>query len=107
MDSTDIMSVEELDQMHGMEVIMNNNYILLDGVIRQWLDLMRRGNSLQENQFRYWLDYSRNTLSMISNNPFLMTNYMNVIVAALRPGLQTYQRLSMCLRYLIGIQSVV
>lgn len=86
---------------------MNNNYILLDGVIRQGLDLMRRGNSLQENQFRYWLDYSRNTLSMISSNPFLMTNYMNVIVAALRPELETYQRLSMCLRYLIGIQSVV
>ncbi len=36
-----------------------------------------------------------------------MTNYMNVIVAALRPGLETYQRLSMCLRYLIGIQSVI
>ena len=87
--------------------MMNNNYILLDGVIRQGLDLMRRGNSLQENQFRYWLDYSRNTLSMISSNPFLMTNYMNVIVAALWPGLETYQRLSMCLRYLIGIQSVV
>lgn len=87
--------------------MMNNNYILLDGVIRQGLDLMRRGNSLQENQFRYWLDYSRNTLSMISSNPFLMTNYMNVIVAALRPELETYQRLSMCLRYLIGIQSVV
>ena len=87
--------------------MMNNNYILLDGVIRQGLDLMRRGNSLQENQFRYWLDYSRNTLSMISSNPFLMTNYMNVIVAALRPELKTYQRLSMCLRYLIGIQSVV
>lgn len=86
---------------------MNNNYILLDGVIRQGLDLMRRGNSLQENQFRYWLDYSRNTLSMISSNPFLMTNYMNVIVAALRPELETYQRLSMCLRYLIGIQSIV
>ena len=86
---------------------MNNNYILLDGVIRQGLDLMRRGNNLQENQFRYWLDYSRNTLSMISSNPFLMTNYMNVIVAALRPELETYQRLSMCLRYLIGIQSVV
>lgn len=87
--------------------MMNNNYILLDGVIRQGLDLMRRGNSLQENQFRYWLDYSRNTLSMISSNPFLMTNYMNVIVAALRPELETYQRLSMCLRYLIGIQSIV
>ena len=87
--------------------MMNNNYILLDGVIRQGLDLMRRGNNLQENQFRYWLDYSRNTLSMISSNPFLMTNYMNVIVAALRPELETYQRLSMCLRYLIGIQSVV
>ena len=71
---------------------MNNNYVLLDGVIRQGLDLMRRGNNLQENQFRYWLEYSRNTLNMISNNPFLMTNYMNVIVAALRPGLETYQR---------------
>ena len=86
---------------------MNNNYILLDGVIRQGLDLMRKGNSLQENQFRYWLDYSKHTLSLISSNPFLITNYMNVIVAALRPGLEPYQRLSMCLRYLIGIQSVV
>lgn len=86
---------------------MNNNYLLLDGVIRQGLNLMRQGNHLQENEFKYWLDYSRNTLSMISPNPFLMTNYMNVIMATLRPKLAPYQKLSMCLRYLIGIQSVV
>ena len=85
---------------------MNNNYILLDGVIRQGLELMRH-SSLNETQFRLWLDYSRNTLSLISNNPLLMANYMNVVVAASRPNLKPYQRMSMCLRYLIGIQSVV
>lgn len=85
---------------------MNNNYILLDGVIRQGLELMRH-SSLNEAQFRLWLDYSRNTLSLISNNPLLIANYMNVVVAASRPNLKPYQRMSMCLRYLIGIQSVV
>lgn len=85
---------------------MNNNYILLDGVIRQGLELMRH-SSLNEVQFRLWLDYSRNTLSLISNNPLLMANYMNVMVAASSPNLKPYQRMSMCLRYLIGIQSIV
>lgn len=85
---------------------MNNNYILLDGVIKQGLSLMRDRN-LNENLFRCWLDYSRNILNMISTNPFITTNYMNVIVAASRPGLEPFQRLSMCLRYLIGIQSVI
>lgn len=85
---------------------MNNNFILLDGVIREGLELMRH-SSLNEPQFKLWLEYSRNTLSMISNNPLLMANYMNVVVAASRPNLRPYQRMSMCLRYLIGIQSVV
>lgn len=86
--------------------MMNNNYILLDNVISQGLELMRYAG-LNEAQFKLWLDYSRNTLSLISNNPLIIANYMNVVVAASRPNLRPYQRMSMCLRYLIGIQSIV
>lgn len=85
---------------------MNNNYILLDGVIKQGLSLMRETN-LNETQFKCWLDYSKNTLNLISTNPFLSTNYMNVIIAASKSDLKPFQRLSMCLRYLIGIQTVI
>ena len=82
-----------------------SNSTLLDGAIRQGLNLMSQSN-VTEDQFRVWLEYSKNLLGL-SNNPIFMTNYLNVVVAAYNPGFTPAQRLSMCLRYLIEIQSVI
>ena len=90
-----------------MEVQMSNNYILLDGIIRQGLNLMRQPNT-SEKQFRVWVENSKNLLGIISNkNPIILTNYLNVVVAATNPHFTPSQRLSMCLRYLIEIQPVI
>lgn len=85
---------------------MSNNFVLLDGVIRQGLDLMRQTN-VSKDQFYAWIAYSRNMLGLISTNPIFMTNYLNVVVAASNPNLTANQGLSMCLRYLIEIQPVI
>ena len=89
-----------------MEVQMSNNYIILDGVIRQGLDLMRQPNISRE-QFFAWVGISKNALGQISKNPIFMTNYLSVVLAASNPNLTPNQGFSMCLRYLIEILPVI
>lgn len=82
---------------------MNNNRNILEGAIQQGIILMRNHN-LTEQQFKIWLEYSRNLLSLASKNNALMINYHTVIYAANNRDLSVYQKLSMCLQYLISIQ---
>ena len=77
-----------------MEAKMNSNHNILDGAIRQGINLMRNPN-LSEQQFNIWL---------ASKNNALMINYHTVIYAATNRNLMPYQKLSMCLQYLISIQ---
>ena len=84
---------------------MNNNHNILDGAIRQGISLMNA--TLSEQQFNIWLEYSKDLLSLAYKNNVLMTNYYAVIFAANNRNLEPYQKLSMCLRYLIDIQSVL
>lgn len=82
---------------------MNN---ILEGAIREGIALMSNPN-LSEQQYNIWLEYSKNLLSLATKNSALMTNYYSVIIAANTGQLQPYQKLSMCLNYLIGIQSAI
>ena len=82
---------------------MNN---ILEGAIRQGITLMGNPN-LTEQQFNIWLEYSKNLLNLATKNNTLIRDYYTVILAANTGNLQPNQKLSMCLRYLIGIQSVV
>lgn len=82
---------------------MNN--FAIHSVINQGLQLMQ--TSLNDLQYQAWLEYSKATLSSVSNNPSIMINYMRVVLSASAPGLQPYQRLSMCLKYLIDIQTIL
>lgn len=86
-----------------MEAKMNSNQNILDGAIRQGINLMRNPN-LSEQQFNIWLEYSKNLLGLASKNNALMINYHTVIYAATNRNLMPYQKLSMCLQYLISIQ---
>lgn len=85
---------------------MSSNNALLDGAIRQGLSLMRNPD-ISEAQFRIWVEYSKNLLGLISNNPIFMTNYLNVVIVAYNSSLTISQRLGMCLRYLIEIQAEI
>ena len=84
---------------------MNNNSVALPGVINRGLELMSL--DVTEEQYNAWINYSRSVLSLVSNNPSLMANYWSVILSASNPNLHIYQRISICLRYLIGIQHIV
>ena len=77
----------------------------IQNVINQGLNLMQ--NSLTEQQYQIWLEYSKSMLALASKNPNIMMHYMQVILSASNPSLKPYQRISMCLRYLIGIQSIL
>lgn len=86
---------------------MNSNNIAIQNVIEKGLDLMSQGANLREQTYNIWLEYSQNILNIVTKDTTFITNYYNVIMATYSPNLQPYQRLSMCLRYLIGIQSFI
>ena len=77
----------------------------IQNVIKQGLNLMQ--NSLTEQQYQIWLEYSKSMLALASKNRNIMMNYMQVILSASNPLLAPYQSISMCLRYLISIQSIL
>lgn len=85
---------------------MGTNNAALQGVINKGLELMS-STDVTESQYEHWLNYSRAILSMISRNPSIMANYLSVILTANNPNLRIYQRISVCLRYLIGIQHLI
>ena len=77
---------------------MHNQY--LQQVIDRGLDMLRSGNVTQD-MFNVWLDWSQTVLRLIVKNPKINSDYMNVILVSMNPVLHPYEKLSMCLRYLI------
>ncbi len=77
---------------------MYNQY--LQQVIDKGMDMLRSGN-VSEEMFHVWLDWSQTVLRLIVKNPKISSDYMNVVLASMNPVFQPYERLSMCLRYLI------
>ena len=73
---------------------MNNN-IPIQQVIDQGLKIMQNGQ------------VTESILNMTTKNPSIYSNYLSVILAASNPNIQPYQRLSMCLQYLIKIQPII
>lgn len=55
-----------MNYIKAAEVSSNN--ALLDDAIRQGLSLMRNPD-ISEAQFKIWVEYSKNLLGLISNNP--------------------------------------
>lgn len=84
----------------NQKVKMNN---ILEGAIREGISLISNPN-LSEQQFNIWLEYSKNLLNLATKNSTYISNYYTVIIAANTGKLQPYQKLSMCLQYLISIQ---
>lgn len=83
---------------------MYNQY--LQQVIDRGLDMLRSGNVTQD-MFNVWLDWSQTVLRLIVKNPKINSDYMNVILVSMNPVLQPYEKLSMCLRYLIQMSPLL
>ena len=84
---------------------MNNN-IPIQQVIDQGLKIMQNGQ-VTDAMYQVWVEYSKSILNMTTKNPSIYSNYLSVILAASSPNIQPYQRLSMCLQYLIKIQPII
>ncbi len=68
--------------------------------------ILRTGN-VTETQFQSWLAASQSALIMSSQNMAASINYHSVILSTMNNNLQPYEKLSMCLRYLISIQNII
>ena len=86
---------------------MNNNYkyYTLKMVIDRGLQLLQDGVS--ENAYQVWLQYSRETIEQIAGKSVFHINYLQVILATMDVNIELSQKLSMCLKYLIGILPLI
>ena len=83
----------------------NYKYTALKAVIDRGMQLMQ-GN-VSEDLFQLWLRYSQSILEQIANGTTFHTNYLQVILGTMNTKIEPYQRLSMCLKYLIGILPLI
>lgn len=77
---------------------MHNQY--LQQVIDRGLDMLRSG-SVTDEMFSIWLEWSKSVLRMTTNNPRIIHDYMSVVMFAMSSSMKAYDRLSMCMRYLV------
>ena len=82
------------------------NKVYIQSLIDQGLMILRTGN-VTETQFQSWLTASQSALIMSSQNMMASINYHSVILSTMNNNLQPYQKLSMCLRYLISVQNII
>lgn len=83
----------------------NYKYTALKAVIDRGMQLMQ-GN-VSEDLFRLWLRYSQSILEQIANGTTFHINYLQVILGTMNTNIEPYQKLSMCLKYLIGILPLI
>lgn len=86
---------------------MNDNYkyTALKAVIDRGMQLMQ-GN-VSEDLFLLWLKYSQSILEQIANGTTFHINYLQVILGTMNISIEPCQKLSMCLKYLIGILPLI
>ena len=86
---------------------MNDNYkyTILKTVIDRGMQLMQ--NDVSEDMFKIWLKYSQSVIEQIANGTTFHIGYLQVILSTMASTILPYQKLSMCLKYLIGILPLI
>ena len=86
---------------------MNDNYkyTILKSVIDRGMQLMQ--NDVSEDMFQIWLKYSQSILEQIASPSTFYINYLQVILSTMDSTILPYQKLSMCLKYLISILPLI
>ena len=76
-------------------------------LVDEGLVQMRRPDLTDESSF-IWIEYSRQVLEIITRdyNPDILLNYMKVIMS-IQPHLKPYQKIGICLDYLIGVLRII
>ena len=93
---------------------MNNYYRKQDFVRKYIKDLVDDGlkqmkdPNLSECMYNIWLKYSQQVLEISTKdyNAEILLNYLRVIMS-INPQLQPYQKIGICLDYLIGVLRII
>ena len=93
---------------------MNNYYRKKDFVRKYIRDLVDDGlkqmkdPNLSEGMYNIWLKYSQQVLEISTKdyNAEILLNYLRVIMS-INPQLQPYQKIGVCLDYLIGVLRII
>mgnify|MGYP003305209796 FL=1 len=93
---------------------MNNYYRKQDFVRKYIRDLVDDGlkqmkdPNLSEYTYNIWLKYSQQVLEISTKdyNAEILLNYLRVIMS-INPQLQPYQKIGICLDYLIGVLRII
>ena len=93
---------------------MNNYYRKHDFVRKYIRDLVDDGlkqmkdPNLSEDMYNIWLKYSQQVLEISTKdyNAEILLNYLRVILS-INPQLQPYQKIGICLDYLIGVLRII
>lgn len=93
---------------------MNNYYRKHDFVRKYIRDLVDDGlkqmkdPNLSEDMYNIWLKYSQQVLEISTKdyNAEILLNYLRVIMS-INPQLQPYQKIGICLDYLIGVLRII
>ena len=93
---------------------MNNYYRKQDSVRKYIRDLVDDGlkqmkdPNLSEDMYNIWLKYSQQVLEISTKdyNAEILLNYLRVIMSV-NPQLQPYQKIGICLDYLIGVLRII
>ena len=92
-----------------------NNYYRKQDFIRKYIrDLVDDGLKqmkdpyLSEDTYNIWLKYSQQVLEISTKdyNAEILLNYLRVIMS-INPQLQPYQKIGVCLDYLIGVLRII
>ena len=93
---------------------MNNYYRKREFVRKYVRDLIddglkqMRDPNLSESMYNIWLRYSQQVLEISTKeyNAEILLNYLRVILS-INPQLQPYQKIGICLDYLIGVLRII
>ena len=92
-----------------------NNYYRKQYFVRKYIrDLVDDGLKqmkdpyLSEDTYNIWLKYSQQVLEISTKdyNAEILLNYLRVIMS-INPQLQPYQKIGICLDYLIGVLRII
>ena len=92
-----------------------NNYYRKQEFVRKYIkDLIDDGlkqmkdPNLSEAMYKIWLRYSQQVLEISTKdyNAEILLNYLRVIMS-INPQLQPYQKIGICLDYLIGVLRII
>lgn len=93
---------------------MNNYYWKQDFARKHIKDLIDYGlkqmqdHNISKDRYEIWLKYSQQVLEISTRdyNADILLNYLRVIMS-INPQLQTYQKMGICLEYLIGVLRII